>query len=93
MKVEIEVSLPALLHTYNNGHDTISIQASTLKECFETLFQQRPLLERHLFDESGEKREHVLFFLNDSDTRWLDSPEQPLQTGDRLTILQAVSGG
>ncbi|MGH9196080.1 MAG: MoaD/ThiS family protein [Acidimicrobiia bacterium] len=46
-----------------------------------------------MYDESGTFRPHVLCFLNDVNTRWLDNANPPLQEGDRITILQAVSGG
>jgi molybdopterin converting factor small subunit len=47
----------------------------------------------HLCDESGRFRQHVLCFLNDINTRWLEEKSPSLQDGDCITILQAVSGG
>ena len=47
----------------------------------------------HLFDEGGGFRTHVLCFHNDTNTRWLESLDVLLQDGDRITFLQAVSGG
>ena len=38
-------------------------------------------------------RQHVLLFYNDESTRWLDTLDVPLRPGDRLEIVQAVSGG
>jgi molybdopterin converting factor small subunit len=52
-----------------------------------------PALRVHLCDESGKFRPHVLCFLNEVNTRWLDGADPRLQQGDRITILQAVSGG
>ena len=91
--VEIEVVLPALLRDYARGESSLVVKAATLREGFEALFERIPLLRRHLFDESGEQREHVLFFHNEENTRWLESLDVPLRQGDTLTILQAVSGG
>ena len=47
----------------------------------------------HLFDETGGFRQHVLCFHNETNLRWLESDEVPVADGDRLTVLQAVSGG
>ena len=47
----------------------------------------------HLCDESGRFRKHVLCFVNDVNTRWLDADNPSLHDGDCITILQAVSGG
>jgi molybdopterin converting factor small subunit len=52
-----------------------------------------PVLNVHLFDESGELRPHVNLFRNETNTRWLSSMEVPVQSGDALTVMQAVSGG
>ena len=38
-------------------------------------------------------RKHVLIYYNDQSILWLDSLDVSLKTGDRLQIIQAVSGG
>jgi sulfur-carrier protein len=35
----------------------------------------------------------VLLFYNDQNIAWLESLDLPLQKGDKLTVMQAVSGG
>ncbi len=47
----------------------------------------------HLFDETGDFRQHVLCFHNRTNTRWLPPAGVALEAGDTITILQAVSGG
>jgi molybdopterin converting factor small subunit len=92
-KVTVTVRLPSLLAHCTRGLQEVEIQAATLHECFQRLLTNYPLLKIHLFDEEGERREHVLFFYNSEKTDWLDSTDIPLRKGDRVTILQAVSGG
>ena len=63
------------------------------KEALEDAYAQLPGLRVHLCDESGRFRKHVLCFVNDVNTRWLDGDNPSLHDGDCITILQAVSGG
>lgn len=93
LKVEVEVVLPSLLHACCGGNSSVRVHAATLQGCFDALLEHYPLLQRHLFTEKGEQRQHVLFFLNEDNTRWLESLDVPVHQGDTLTILQAVSGG
>ncbi|MCB1096007.1 MAG: MoaD/ThiS family protein [Verrucomicrobiales bacterium] len=91
--VRVDIALPSLLQSHADGQSCIPVMASTLQGCFDALFAKHPLLQRHLFTESGQQRPHVLFFHNEDNTRWLDSLNIPVREGDTLTILQAVSGG
>lgn len=53
----------------------------------------RPGLGRHLFDESGAMRRHILCFCNDVYTRGKDGLDAPISPGDEITLLNSVSGG
>lgn len=91
--VSIDVTLPGILASCTGGDNRVSVVAETLSESIEALLTTYPLLRVHLFKENGELREHIMFLYNDQSTDWLDSTEIPLQAGDRLTVLQLVSGG
>lgn len=69
------------------------MSGETLQACLDDLLTQYPLLRPHLFEEAGNLRKYVLILHNDQNTRWLDSLEVPVHSGDSITILQAVSGG
>jgi molybdopterin synthase sulfur carrier subunit len=52
------------------------------------------LLKIHLYTEQGHVREHVLLYYNDDNIAWLSDLDQIwIQPGDKLRVLQAVSGG
>ena len=85
--------LPSVLASVIGGVQRLQVEGETLRAALEHAFEQQPALRVHLFDESGELRRHVLCFLNQSNSRWLDSLDEKLTKGDRITILQAVSGG
>jgi molybdopterin synthase sulfur carrier subunit len=90
---KVTIELPALLAGVLDGRQALTVQADTLAQALDRAFGQAPPLRGHLFDESGQLRSHVLCFLNDVNSRWLDHLDHPLQDGDCITILQAVSGG
>lgn len=85
------VRLPGLL-AQAVGAKRVDVEGRTLAEALEAL-RAHPRLGPQLFEESGALRPHVLCFLNDVNTRWLDDLSAPLEDGDELNILQAVSGG
>jgi len=93
MGVEIEVNVPTILRDCTGGLNPVTVEASTLAEALERLREEYPLLKVHLYDEQVHLRPHLLIFYNDESTRWLKSLDVPLRQGDKLEILQAVSGG
>jgi molybdopterin converting factor small subunit len=88
----VQLELPLLLGDVVPQR-SIAVEGNTVQEALEDAYRQLPTLRVHLCDESGRFRQHVLCFLNDVNTRWLDTEQQRLKDGDCLTILQAVSGG
>lgn len=89
----VHVRLPNLLAQIMGGSKLVEVQADTILGAIEQLLTDYPILKVHLYDESGNLRPHVNLFHNDTNTRWLESPDLPVQDGDTLTIMQAVSGG
>jgi sulfur-carrier protein len=91
--VAIEVTVPTILRDCTGGRNPVTIEAATLAQALERLRETYPLLRIHLYDETEQLRPHVLIFYNEESTHWLERLDVPLRPGDRLTILQAVSGG
>jgi sulfur-carrier protein len=89
----IKVSIPSMLRDCCSGKVQFELDANTLGEAVSLLLDTYPLLRVHLYKETGELREHVLLFYNDENIAWLTSLDLPLQPGDKLTVMQAVSGG
>ncbi len=89
----IEVNVPTLLRDCTGGVNPVSIEAATLEEALQRLRDSYPLLRVHLYDETEHLRPHVLIFYNEESTSWLERLDVPLRPGDRLEIVQAVSGG
>lgn len=89
----VQIRLPSLLGDVWDGPLTFSIEAETLAGALSAIAERHPRLALHFFEETGGFRPHVLCFLNESNTRWLDDLNVPLETGDTLRFMQAVSGG
>lgn len=86
------VELPSLLRNVLHK-DVLSVEGQTLEDALEDAYAQLPGLRVHVCDETGKLRQHVLCFLNDANTRGIDTAKQKINDGDTITILQAVSGG
>jgi hypothetical protein len=67
--------------------------AETLEEALNLLTDTHPLVRIHLYEESGRLRQHVRIFYNGDSIAWLERLDVAIQPGDRLDVLQAVSGG
>jgi len=92
--MQIEASVPMLISDCTKGRTRFPLEAETLGEALRRLVETYPLLRVHLYDEQGDVRQHVLLYYNDDNIAWLDDPERiVLKRGDKLRVLQAVSGG
>lgn len=89
----VRVELPGLLADLLDHQRALTLSADTIANAFARIRHDHPRLALHVFDESGQLREHVLCFWNGTNTRWLDELDHPLCPGDTLLFMQAVSGG
>jgi len=90
MMPQVEIRLPTMLAKLIGDTRTVSVHADSVRDALRELFNGHPQLRVHITDERGNVRPHVSVFHNASMLRGLDAP---LESGDVLTILQAVSGG
>jgi molybdopterin converting factor small subunit len=90
--VLVAVELPGLVASLV-GIRALELEADSLADAFARLRREHPRLSVHFFDEVGALRQHVLCFHNGANTRWSIEGDVPLRGGDRITFLQAVTGG
>jgi sulfur-carrier protein len=91
--MKIEICVPGLLADCTGGRAKFPLHADTLREAIDRLFADYPLLKHHVYAEPGKLRKHVLLCYNKDNIDWLDDLDIPLQPGDRLAVMQLVSGG
>ena len=89
----IEVYVPGPLRDYCRGQSTVYAKATSVKGALEDLKRAYPNLYPNICDETGAVRKHIGVFVNSDHIRDLNGLETPLESGDVLTILPAVSGG
>ena len=90
---KIEVRVPPLLRDCTEQQAKFWLEADTLRQALHHLLARYPLLRVHLYDEQDRLRAHVLIYYNADNIRGLSQLDIPLQPGDQLSVLQAVSGG
>lgn len=90
---KVTVELPSMLANVLGGVRRIETSGDHWPAALEDAFRKVPGLRVHVYDESGALRRHVLCFVNDVNTRFEEGPGPALRDGDRITIMQAVSGG
>jgi len=91
--VQVNVSVPGLLRDSIDGASSFVCAAGTLDELLAFVKRDHPRLAAHIWDDRGRVRPHVLIFLNDQSTRWMETTDVPLRPTDRVAIVQATSGG
>lgn len=94
----VTLEVPRILRESVDGRSSLELDADRLDAdrldaAREAIRRQWPKLATHLFTDAGELRPHVLLLHNDRLTRRDAAGRLPLADGDRLEIVQAVSGG
>jgi len=89
----ITVQVPSALRGYNDGSDTLEVDAIDVRSALRGLAAANKPLYRNICDESGAVRRHLNLFVNGSHIRDLAGVDSALKDGDALIILTAVSGG
>jgi molybdopterin converting factor small subunit len=89
----ITIRIPSALRPECGGSPELSVSVATVRDALEQLEQSHPALYRSVCEETGAVRRHINLFVNSSllsRSTWLDAPLEP---GDVLSIMTAVSGG
>lgn len=89
----VTLEVPRLLRDCTAGESCVDLDAAGIDGAFEAIRRSWPLLATHVFTETGGLRPHVLILHNDRLLPRAPGQDLRLVAGDRLTIVQAVSGG
>lgn len=90
---QVTLEVPRMLRDCIDGRPAVGFDADRLDSVAEAIRIRWPVLATHVFTEAGDLRPHVLLLHNDRMTRWMPRLDVRLADGDRLAIVQAVSGG
>ena len=89
----IMVSVPTPLRDCSAGASEITVSATNLRAVLEELERRFPALHRSICDETGTLRRHINLFVNTEHMRDRAGLDTPVEPGDVVTIMTAVSGG
>ena len=89
----IKVSVPTALRDCCAGASELALAATNLRAVLEELERRHPALHRSICDETGAVRRHINLFVNTNHMRDCNGIDTPLDPGDVVTIMTAVSGG
>lgn len=93
MPTTIPVQIPATLRSECGGRSRLTVSASTVGQALLQLEQDYPAVYRSVCDETGAVRRHVHLFVNNDLLTGDNAFDTPLNSGDTLFIMPAVSGG
>jgi molybdopterin converting factor small subunit len=86
----VNVNLPTPLIEYTAGARNVEASGDSLAGVLADLDQRYPGIRFRMVDEQEQIRAHIKFFINGELTRSL---AMPVQSGDTLLIVAALSGG
>lgn len=70
-----------------------TVAAGTLRAVLETALGAAPDLANYVFDDQRAIRKHVAVFINQHLVTDRVNLNQPVQAGDRVSVIQALTGG
>jgi MoaD family protein len=88
----ITIKIPALWQPIVGAH-FVEAQADDVAEALRMLMARCPKLQSQLYDEKGEVRDVLHFFVNNEHIRFHGGLAAPLHDGDEVYIVPMISGG
>ena len=73
--------------------DRCEVEADTLREALEAVFEQQPRLRSYLLDDRGAVRKHIAIVINGDAIADRETLSDLLTARDEVFIMQALSGG
>jgi molybdopterin synthase sulfur carrier subunit len=89
----VTVRVPGPLRRLTNGSAEVQVDGATVAETLANLETQYPGFRDRLYDESGNLRQFINIYVNDSDIRFGQGLDTPVAERDELSIVPAVAGG
>ena len=70
-----------------------TVAAGTLRTVLEAALRAAPELANYVFDDQRAIRKHVAVFINQHLVTDRVNLDRPVQAGDRVSVIQALTGG
>lgn len=69
------------------------VPAGSLRAVLDAALTAAPELGHYVFDDQGHVRKHVAVFVNTTMVMNREDLSQPIASGDKVLVIQALSGG
>jgi sulfur-carrier protein adenylyltransferase/sulfurtransferase len=93
MFMSVSILIPTALRTFTSGHDSVTVDARTVRDALRALVTEHPDLKKHLYNDEGELRHFVNIYVNDEDIRYLEKASTSLKSADVVSIVPSIAGG
>ncbi|MHC4924037.1 MAG: MoaD/ThiS family protein [Planctomycetota bacterium] len=90
--MSVVLQLPSILESAV-GADRVEVEGATVGAAFDAACEALPNLRRHLLEDDGTLKEHVLCLVNGTSLPRGGMRDHRLAVGDEILIHQAISGG
>jgi molybdopterin synthase sulfur carrier subunit len=93
--MRVHVHLPGALRQYADGQRLVDLAppGPTVGALLHALRGSYPRVHQRVVDELGSLRPHVNVYVNGESIRYLAGLATPLDEGDEVWLLPAISGG
>ena len=88
-----ELVLTRALSVQTMGELEYEVPGGTVRDALLSVFERQPTLRRYLLTDDGALRRHVNIFVNEELIEDRQRLSDSIGEGDRIQVLQAVSGG
>jgi sulfur-carrier protein len=88
--VSCVVRISSPLRSYTSGAASVTAGGATLRDILADLDQRFPGIRFRMIDEQDRVRTHMRLFVNTTEARTLS---EPVQAGDTVHVICALSGG
>lgn len=91
--MSIKVRIPTPLQSLTQNKGEVSVDGKNVKEVLANLEKNFPGMKSRLYDDKGQLRRFINFYVNDEDIRFLKGEETALKAGDEISVVPAIAGG
>ena len=91
--MSIKVRIPTPLQALTQNQSEVEVTGKTVAEVLGSLEGKFKGLKERLYDEKGQLRRFINFYVNDEDIRFLKGEQTSVKDGDELSIVPAIAGG
>ena len=90
--MSIKVRIPTPLQKMT-GKPEVDAAGTSVKAILADLERQFPGMKERLYDEKGNLRRFINFYVNNEDIRFMKGEITPIKEGDEVSIVPAIAGG